>query len=65
MELHKQNDLHKLRRILDMFEAMQKIKFETEICTTFKNTLNESFSSVIKPEMIEIGNQLKFNLNTK
>jgi len=59
MSLEIQNDLHKLRRCLDMFEAMTKIEFQTEDGQKFKITLNESLVEVIKPEMANVGNKLK------
>lgn len=62
MSLEIQNDLHKMRRCLDMFEAMVKIEFQTEDGQKFKITLNESLVEVIKPEMIKVGNQLKAKL---
>lgn len=61
MALAEQNDLVKLRRCLDMFEAMIKIDFETPDGQKFKLTLNESLVQVIKPEMINVGNKLKGN----
>lgn len=63
MSLAKQNDLTRLRRCLDMFEAMVKIDFETEDGQKFKITLNESLIDVIKPEMVNVGNKLKSKLN--
>lgn len=59
MSLEIQNDLTKLRRCLDMFEAMVKIEFQTEDGQKFKITLNESLVDVIKPEMVNVGNKLK------
>jgi len=61
--LKEQNDLTRLRRCLDMFEAMVKIDFETEDGQKFKLTLNESLVEVIKPEMVNVGNKLKSQLN--
>lgn len=63
MSLAEQNDLTRLRRCLDMFEAMVKIDFETEDGQKFKITLNESLIDVIKPEMVNVGNKLKSQLN--
>lgn len=63
MSLAEQNDLTRLRRCLDMFEAMVKIEFETEDGQKFKITLNESLIDVIKPEMVNVGNKLKSQLN--
>lgn len=63
MDLETQNDLTKLRRCLDMFEAMVKIEFQTEDGQRFKITLNESLTEVIKPEMIKVGNKLKAKQN--
>ena len=60
-----ENDLFKLRRVLDMFDAMVKIEFETESVQEFKNTLQASVKDIIKPEMVKLGNNLKFNQNTK
>lgn len=62
MSLEIQNDLTKLRRCLDLFEAMVKIEFQTEDGQGFKITLNESLTEVIKPEMIRVGNELKAKL---
>jgi len=59
MNIETQNDLTKLRRCLDMFEAMVKIEFQTEDGQRFKITLNESLTDIIKPEMIRVGNELK------
>lgn len=64
MGLEEQNDLHKLRRCLDMFEAMVKIEFQTECGQKFKITLNESLVDIIKPEMKRVGQELN-NQNTK
>lgn len=61
-KLEIQNDLHKLRRCLDMFEAMTRIEFQTPDGKKFKITLNESLVEVIKPEMVNVGNKLKQNL---
>jgi len=61
--LPQQNDLTRLRRCLDMFEAMVKLDFETEDGKKFKLTLNESLIEVIKPEMVNVGNKLKSQLN--
>lgn len=63
MNLPEKNDLTKLRSCLDMFEAMVKIEFETPDGKKFKLTLNESLVEIIKPEMIEIGNKLKSQIN--
>lgn len=57
-KLEIENDLHKLRRCLDMFEAMVKIDFQTEDGQRFKITLNESLIDIIKPEMKRVGVQL-------
>lgn len=57
--LPQQNDLTRLRRCLDMFEAMVKIDFETPDGKKFKITLNESLTKIIKPEMVNVGNKLK------
>jgi len=59
MNFEIENDLFKLRRCLDMFEAMVKIEFQTECGQNFKITLNQSLLEVIKPEMIKVGNELK------
>lgn len=61
-KLEIQNDLHKLRRCLDMFESMIRIEFQTPDGQKFKITLNESLVEVIKPEMVNVGNKLKQNL---
>lgn len=47
MSLESENDLCKLRRCLDMFEAMVNIEFQTEDGQKFKITLKE----IIKPEI--------------
>lgn len=60
--LPRQNDLTRLRRCLDMFEAMVKIDFETPDGQKFKITLNESLTEIIKPEMVNVGNKLKSQL---
>ena len=57
-KLEIENDLHKLRRCLDMFEAMVKIDFQTPDGKNFKITLNESLTDIIKPEMKRVGHQL-------
>lgn len=57
-KLEIENDLHKLRRCLDMFEAMVKVEFQTEDGQRFKITLNESLVDIIKPEMKRVGVQL-------
>lgn len=45
-----------------MFEAMNKIEFQTPDGQKFKIKLNESLVEVIKPEMVNVGNKLKENL---
>lgn len=62
-KLQIENDLHKLRRCLDMFEAMVKIEFETPDGQRFKITLNESLTEIIKPEMKRVGTHLSETKN--
>ena len=54
MSLEIQNDLHKLKRIHEMFNAMYKTKFETEQGSDFIETLKSSIKEVILPKMVDV-----------
>ncbi len=58
-EFSNHNDQQKLKRMIEMFDAMGRIEIETEIGIEFGNTIKQSLEEIIKPSARDCYKQLK------
>lgn len=62
-DFKKQNDQTRLKRMIEMFDIMDRMKFETESGQRFHNTMKVALDEVIKPTARDCYKQLN-NLKT-
>lgn len=57
------NDINKLSRMMEMFDQIQRLEFETEIGIEFSNSIKSALTETIKPYgrecVVKLREQLK------